>query len=1041
MQQYEGIKIGVYPDINGDTPTTGTVTSVSVNTANGFGGTVNNPTTTPAISIQTTVTGILKGNGTAVSAASGSDIISSNVLSITGGDQLKSTINGVDSNVVTLPGGGAITNSLTNNGDNTLTSSVDSIDSTADIITELGIYRTTNHFGVTANGVDSGSQPIIDTVALATAVNNITATVNGVASSPASIIATALPTKPDDNHIAIAVNGVGNTQVPIISTLSNSTALNQVSTTINGVTGTAAQIVTIVENTKSDSNHVNTKVNLVPGTDVPIVETNVLSLTGAALTSTINGVVSNSVNVQPAIPSPVANDLVAMNGSGLIIDSGVSVTTSSTSNDNTHVMTSAATQTALTNGLTSKANVASPTFTGTPTAPTAAPGTSTTQIATTAFVAASAAAGVTSFKGRIGPVLPAAADYTVADVTGAAPTASPALTGSPTAPTQTQGDNSTKLATTAYVDAGLSTKEPTITILPATKGGTGQSAYTIGDLLYASTTTALSKLAAGTSGFNLKSNGAGVAPSWAATTVSQTQTILTDDFSTIVNGVTATATLLSPTAKGGFTTPTFTNLSEYILLIAPNGNAIGSYNLQLVDANGQVLGITFDVCGCTKAGFNTSNIQVRDVVDSLGVITTANISSYVLFRGYYRTNVTNPYFLITFSMPYTLPYTNPISFNTTQFSMSFLNENINITAGIGVEIATLLNFAPADLVFKMRVSSSTVATSNPQGYLYLPAGGSNAIFQWSINPITGALTALSPTSIALSSAYKLAITQLRNYLYVVLGGSTTIAQFRISGTDGTLSALSPATVSAPNTATGVVVDPTDQFVYACGFGTGIFGQWSITKSTGQLVAIASPPTAAAGMQDLAVHPSGRWLYAVNNSTSVLYQYSINTSTGALTALATPTIATGSHPIRIVVHPSGKYVYVTNNATTTISQYSVDLVTGQLTALSSPTFTVGAAPYGLCISNNGKYIFYGCTTANTINQSTIDLTTGLISTPTTSQTLAGARDCCIDYSGGFIFVYGNTLSQVTPCPINQSTGAITLGTAVASGTNASGIGAT
>ena len=34
-----------------------------------------------------------------------------------------------------------------------------------------------------------------------------------------------------------------------------------------------------------------------------------------------------------------------------------------------------------------------------------------------------------------------------------APLASPALTGNPTAPTQTAGDNSTRLATTAYVDA------------------------------------------------------------------------------------------------------------------------------------------------------------------------------------------------------------------------------------------------------------------------------------------------------------------------------------------------------------------------------------------------------------------------------------------------------------------------------------------------------------------------------------------------------------------------------------------------------------
>ena len=48
----------------------GTVTSVSVVTANGFAGTVATATSTPAITISTTVTGILSGNGTAVSAAS-----------------------------------------------------------------------------------------------------------------------------------------------------------------------------------------------------------------------------------------------------------------------------------------------------------------------------------------------------------------------------------------------------------------------------------------------------------------------------------------------------------------------------------------------------------------------------------------------------------------------------------------------------------------------------------------------------------------------------------------------------------------------------------------------------------------------------------------------------------------------------------------------------------------------------------------------------------------------------------------------------------
>jgi hypothetical protein len=47
----------------------GTVTSVSVVTANGFAGSVATATTTPAITLSTTITGILKGNGTAISAA------------------------------------------------------------------------------------------------------------------------------------------------------------------------------------------------------------------------------------------------------------------------------------------------------------------------------------------------------------------------------------------------------------------------------------------------------------------------------------------------------------------------------------------------------------------------------------------------------------------------------------------------------------------------------------------------------------------------------------------------------------------------------------------------------------------------------------------------------------------------------------------------------------------------------------------------------------------------------------------------------------
>jgi hypothetical protein len=95
-------------------------------------------------------------------------------------------------------------------------------------------------------------------------------------------------------------------------------------------------------------------------------------------------------------------------------------------------------------------------LTGTPTAPTVALHNSSTAIATTAYVqnelSSLPTAPVTSFNGRTGDVV-----LTTADITGAggAPELSPALTGTPTAPTAAVGTNTTQLATTAFVDAAI----------------------------------------------------------------------------------------------------------------------------------------------------------------------------------------------------------------------------------------------------------------------------------------------------------------------------------------------------------------------------------------------------------------------------------------------------------------------------------------------------------------------------------------------------------------------------------------------------------
>lgn len=65
--------------------------------------------------------------------------------------------------------------------------------------------------------------------------------------------------------------------------------------------------------------------------------------------------------------------------------------------------------------------------------------------------------GVTTVFARGGAVTAQSGDYTVGQVTGAAPLASPALTGTPSAPTQTTGDNTIALATDQFVQTALLT--------------------------------------------------------------------------------------------------------------------------------------------------------------------------------------------------------------------------------------------------------------------------------------------------------------------------------------------------------------------------------------------------------------------------------------------------------------------------------------------------------------------------------------------------------------------------------------------------------
>tara|TARA_R110000851_G_scaffold288766_1_gene442853 strand:+ start:390 stop:1142 length:753 start_codon:yes stop_codon:yes gene_type:complete len=135
-------------------------------------------------------------------------------------------------------------------------------------------------------------------------------------------------------------------------------------------------------------------------------------------------------------------------------------------------------------------------------------------------------------------------------VTTKAENNSPAFTGNPTATTQTTGNNTTRLATTAFVQASIGTIASQdsdavaitggtitgITDLTVADGGTGASTHTANSVLVGEGTSAISSIAPSTSGNLLTSDGT----NWASSTpvvvpsvgVGQTWQLVTRSLST-----------------------------------------------------------------------------------------------------------------------------------------------------------------------------------------------------------------------------------------------------------------------------------------------------------------------------------------------------------------------------------------------------------------------------------------------------------------------------------------------------------------------------
>lgn len=238
-------------------------------------------------------------------------------------------------------------------------------------------------------------------------------------------------------------------------------------------------------------------------------------------------------------------------------------------------------------------------------------------------------------------------------------------------------------------------------VVPATAGGTGQTSYAVGDILYANTTTTLAKLADVATGNALISGGVGVAPAWGKI------------------GLTTHVSGTLPVTNGGTGTATAFTVGSVVFAGASGVYSQDNANFFWDDTNNRLgLGNVAPACALdVTGGIQTSRTGVTSPATTDGNI----------FGGSYTptlTNTTN----ITSSTASTLYYTR-----VGNVIAVFGRVNITATAtgntllGISLPIASALT-TNGQVAGIGSVTSATVA-NNTYGRINADATNDRAQFQ------------------------------------------------------------------------------------------------------------------------------------------------------------------------------------------------------------------------------------------------------------------------------------------------------------------------
>jgi len=269
-------------------------------------------------------------------------------------------------------------------------------------------------------------------------------------------------------------------------------------------------------------------------------------------------------------------------------------------------------------------------------------------------------------------------------------------------------------------------------------------------------------------------------------------------------------------------------------------------------------------------------------------------------------------------------------------------------------------------------AATSVRISIVKNILYVSNNGSHDISVFSIDPVTGTLTAVAGSPFATGSTgdASLAVTPDNQYLYAGSVQTGSIFGFTIAA-NGALAPIAGFPIAAPDSLAGMTTTPDGKFLSVAVSGVNEVAMYAIDPTTGKLSAVSGSPFPAPALgpavrvAGLDCNCAANRLFAgmANQTTTDVAVFAID-PTGALSQIAgSPFSGPGVNSNVPLLSPDDSKLFVSNQSSQSVDVFSVG-AGGFLTLVTGSPFADAGQPAGMGTDAAGQWLF----TANGISNS-------------------------------------------------------------------------